>query len=425
MRTRRWLQVLLMLLPLAVAMAQEKSVKIIRVGKLIDGKGHVLSNAVVRVEGDRIASISTGKADIPRGAQVIDLRDYTMIPGLIDAHTHMTYHYDASSGQPPLRQPYRAPGAIVFMAQENARKALEAGVTTVRDLGASDYNDVAMRYLINKGLMVGPRMFVCGYGLSLKRNNSTSPGAALGVEEVQRVVQQQVQRNVDWIKMYASTGSYSNVTGDQTFSFAEIKAAVDAAHQAGKRIAIHSYGPAGARDAVRVGTDTLEHAADLDAETMAEMARRKIYYVPTIDHNRFYEENIDLFKFPADSRANLQHFIERNLATARLAHQAGVPFVMGSDAVYTMFGQNTRELAWFVKAGMTPEQALATATTNAAAMLGMENRLGAIAKDYWADLVAVKGDPLADINVILNHVVWVMKDGVVVVDNRHPSRPKQ
>lgn len=392
--------------------------KIIRLGRLLDGKGQVLTNAVVTIEGDRIVNVSTGRASVPRGAEVIDLSGYTGLPGLIDVHTHMTYHYDAASNKSPLQQGFRPPGVIVFMAQENARKTLETGVTTVRDLGASDYNDIALRDLINRGMMQGPRMFVSGYGLSKRRpgSNTTSRGAVSSSEEIERVVQQQVSAGADCIKMYGSTGSFNDVTGNQTFNFDEMKIAVEAAHKLGKRIAIHSYGPEGARDAVRAGTDSLEHGTDLDDETLNEMARRKIWYVPTIDHNRYYADNIDLYHFPTGSAENLQNFIQRNLETARRAHKAGVRFAMGSDAVYTGFGQNTRELAWFVKAGLTPQQALAAATINGAALLGLEDRLGAVAAGYFADLVAVKGDPLTDINVIINHVDWVMKNGTVVVD---------
>ncbi|MBI3696778.1 MAG: amidohydrolase family protein, partial [Acidobacteria bacterium] len=219
-----------------------------------------------------------------------------------------------------------------------------------------------------------------------------------------------------------STGSFDDVSGHQTFTFEEMKAAVDVAHNLGKRVAIHSYGPAGARDAVRAGTDSLEHAVDLDEETIAEMARRKTFYVPTIDHNRYYAETGDQFGFAPGYAPRLKAFIERNLLTARRAVQAGVRFAMGSDAVYTMFGQNTRELEWFVKAGMTPAQALAATTTNGAALLGKEKDLGAIAPGYYADIVAVDGDPLADIQVVIRNVRWVMKAGVVVVDKTAAAR---
>ena len=193
-----------------------------------------------------------------------------------------------------------------------------------------------------------------------------------------------------------------------------MKAAVDVAHAMGKRVAIHSYGPEGARDAVRAGCDSLEHAVDIDDATLADMARRKIYYVPTIDHNRYYVDAAQDFGFRPGRSSALTAYIARNVETAKRACQAGVPFAMGSDAVYTMFGQNTRELGWFVKIGMTPEQALRTATANAAELLGMKDDLGGAAAGHYADLVAVEGDPLADIQVAIGKVRGVMKGGVVV-----------
>jgi len=147
------------------------------------------------------------------------------------------------------------------------------------------------------------------------------------------------------------------------------------------------------------------------------MAKRGTFYVPTIDHNRYYLDNWQKIGYANGFQEKTKAFIERNLETARKAHKAGVKFAMGSDAIYTMFGQNTRELGWFVKAGMTPEQALRTATTNAAELLGKEKELGAVAPGYFADLVAVQGDPLADIDVVLKNVKWVMKGGSVVMDH--------
>jgi imidazolonepropionase-like amidohydrolase len=286
----------------------------------------------------------------------------------------------------------------------------------VRDLGAQNYADIAMRDLINEGLMTGPRMFVAGYGLQIQRTTNVTPNNATGPAEVMRVVRLQVFAGVDYIKMYGSTGSGQDVTQLETFTYEEMKAAVDAAHALGKRIAIHSYGPSGARDAVRAGTDSLEHATDMDDETIAEMVKRKTWYVPTIDHNRYYAENYKLLGYPEKSVGTLNDYIARNLATAKKAWKAGVRFAMGSDVVYTMFGENTRELGWFVKAGMTPEEALKTATVNGAELLGQEKSLGALRPGYFADIVAVEGDPLSDIQVAINKVRWVMKGGEVVVD---------
>lgn len=376
-----------------------------RFGAVWDG-AKVWKDACVVTQGDRIQSVGA----CPEGA--IDLSRYTAIPGLIDVHTHLTYVLENRVGQSA-----RA-AAVVFLAQDNARKTLAAGVTTVRDLGAQDYADIAMRDLINQGLMTGPRMFAAGYGLSVTRGRTPSPNTADGVAEVLRVVRQQVAAGADCIKMYGSTGSGRDVTGYQTFTYEEMQAAVDAAHALGKRIAIHSYGPTGARDAVRAGADSVEHATDMDDATIAEMARRKIFYVPTIDHNRYYADNYRRLNYPPGAVADLNAFIQRNLETARKAFAAGVRFAMGSDAVYTMFGENTRELAWFVKAGMTPEQALRTATGNAAELLGMEKSLGALRPGFLADVVAVEGDPLADIDVAINKVRWVMKAGEVVETKR-------
>jgi imidazolonepropionase-like amidohydrolase len=160
----------------------------------------------------------------------------------------------------------------------------------------------------------------------------------------------------------------------------------------------------------------------MDDETIAEMVRRKTFYVPTIDHNRYYAEYRDQFGYGPEVADRSTAYVERNLETARRAFKAGVRFAMGSDAVFMMFGQNTRELGWFVRAGMTPAQALAAATTNGAALLGMETSLGAVLPGYYADIVAVEGDPLADINVVINNVRWVMKGGIIVVDRTKPRK---
>ncbi len=375
--------------------------------------GDKLSKDVcLTVDAGKIQSIG------PCSGASVDLSRYTAIPGLIDVHTHLTYILDN-----PVNQSARS-ASVVFLSQENARKTLETGVTTVRNLGAADYADIAMRDLIDKGLMVGPRMLVSCYGLQITRGRTPSPATADGVAEVLRVVRQQVAAGADWIKMYGSTGSGRDVTGFETFTFEEMKAAVDAAHALGKRIAIHSYGPEGARNAVRAGTDSLEHATDMDDQTIAEMARRKIFYVPTIDHNRYYADNYKKLNYPEGAVADLNAFIQRNLDTARKAFRAGVRFAMGSDAVYTMFGENTRELGWFVKAGMTPEQALRTATTDAADLLDRATSLGALRPGYFADVVAVEGNPLDDIDVVISKVRWVMKAGQVVVDKtKKPVAP--
>ena len=181
--------------------------------------------------------------------------------------------------------------------------------------------------------------------------------------------------------------------------------------RASKPVAIHSYGASGVKDAVRAGADSVEHGIELDDETLAMMVKQGTVWVPTIDHNRYYVDAKDEYGFAPDAIPPLKDYIQKNFESMRAAFKAGVTMALGSDAVYSGFGQNTRELGWFVKAGMTPAQALETATTIPAKMLGRAKDLGAIAPGYFADIVAVDGDPLKDINVVINKVRWVMKAG--------------
>jgi imidazolonepropionase-like amidohydrolase len=398
-------------------------VRAIQFGKIVDGQGRVITNALIIVNADRIVRVGTEKdISIPPGAEIINLKSYTAIPGLIDAHTHITFYWDKAPGSNPWTQfGTLGPAVTVFLARQNALKALETGVTTVRDLGSNDYMDISMRDLINRGEMVGPRMFVAGNGLHISNTPYSTTahadaGLADGIGEVQRVARQNIAAGADWIKIYASTGSDKDVTGFQTYTYEEMKAAADVAHMAGKRIALHSYGPEAVNDAIRAGVNTIEHATDVDDSTFSKMARAGITYVPTIDHNRYYVAHKDEYGYDSSVVAGLNKYIDRNFETLKKAMKAKVKIAMGSDAVFTGFGENTYELGWFVKAGMTPAEALKTATINGAEMLGMEKDLGVIAAGYFADIVAVEGDPLKDINVVIHNVKWVMKGGKVVMD---------
>ena len=397
----------------------------VRFGVLVTQRGQMLHDAVVVVDGERITKVGSAEIAIPNGATVIDLRRYTGIPGLIDVHTHMTYYWDRKPGTTP----WAAQGSLsapvrVFLAQESARKTLETGVTTVRDLGSSDYADLAMQDLINRGAMLGPRMFVAGYGLHISSRpdrpgtSSLNPGRADGVAEVQRVARQQIGAGADWVKMYGSTGSDQDVSGFETFSYEEMKAAADVAHRAGKRIAIHSYGPDGARDAVRAGADSVEHAIDVDDETFGAMVKQGTVYVPTVAHNQYYINHRAEFGYNQAVVDGLTGYIAKNEATLRRAIQMHVKVAMGSDAVFTGFGENTDELERLVKCGMTPAEALDAATGVGAELLGKSNDLGRVVPGAFADIVAVEGDPLADIDVVVHHVKVVMKGGKIVVDKR-------
>ncbi len=384
-------------------------ITVVRAGRLWDGSKTV-TNATVVIENGRIVSVGTGAAKTPAGATEIDLSKYTVIPGLIDLHTHMTYYWDQAPGTRPLGQARRPADETAQLSAVNALKTLETGVTTVRDLGASGGADYLMREAIATGRMTGPRLIVSGGGVSGGRGSTPAALAEVAVDRV--------KAGSDWIKVYASRGSFQSVETTQTLTFDEMEAIVEAAHELGHKVAIHSYGASGVKDAVRAGADSVEHGIELDDETLAEMKRRGTVWVPTIDHNQYYVDVHKDYGWADDVVPPLQDYIQKNLDATRRAFKAGVKIGMGSDAVYSGFGRNTGELAWFVKAGMTPAQALATATTIPAELLEMQGTIGRIAKGYAADLVAVAGNPLEKIDALFTGVKLVIKDGKVVVDKR-------
>ena len=407
--------------PAAAQQAASKPL-VFRFGTVVTGLGRSIKDGVIVVDGDRITSVGSGDRAVPAGATVVDLRAYTAIPGLIDAHTHMTYYWDPDSGTKPLNQPRRQPAMTVELSAANALKTLQTGVTTVRDLGASGGTDYMLRDQIAVGFRVaadgtktpvlGPRMFVAGQGISAGRDGAPA------IDAIPGLVDQRVKAGSDWIKVYGSRGSFQSVDTTQTLTYEQMKAIVDAGHAAGKPVAIHSYGASGVKDAVRAGADSVEHGIEIDAETFAMMKKQGTVWVPTVDHNRYYVDSREQYGWAPDVVPALQEYIQKNFESMRDAFKAGVPMALGSDAVYSGFGQNTGELRWFVKAGMTPEQALQTATTIPAKMLGHAKDLGAIGAGFYADIVAVEGDPLKDIEVAIRNVRVVIKGGVVVVDHR-------
>jgi len=422
MARRRWMPIgLVALLTLATTAPGEAQRLAVRFGRLVPEPGVVLKNATVVIDSGRILDVRDGRAGSLAGTTVIDMRRYTGIPGLIDAHVHVTYYWDRKPGTKPWDQLWKRPAAtLLVLAQENLRKTLETGVTTARDLYSADRIGVYLRDLINDGQIVGPRLFVAGCGL-IRLEQKLCGSVSGGPDAVSAVIKEQVDAGADLIKVFGSTGGGEDLSGRRTFTLEELTAAVEAAHRHGKRITVHSYSPDAARDAVRVGAESIEHAVDLDDSTLAEMARRGTIYVPTVDHNRYYADHRVEFGYSDDAARALMAYLDRNLETVRRAHRARVRIAMGSDAVFTGFGENTRELDWFVRAGMTPAEALAAATVTGAALLGQEDRLGKIRPGYLADLVAVEGDPLADIGAVLRGVRWVMKGGAVVVDRTKGS----
>jgi imidazolonepropionase-like amidohydrolase len=299
--------ILLAMIVVAAAPAP-RSPSALRFGHLWDGS-RLLDDVVVSIAGDTIATVAA-HAKAPPDA--LDLRRYTAIPGLIDLHTHITYYWDRKPGTRPLGQ-RRRPAVTVFLAQDNARRTLETGITTIRDLGASGDADYAMRDLIAMGAMIGPRMFVAGQGLSARAGAPPDPDA------MRRSAEQRIAAGSDWVKIYGSRGSFDSVDTTQTVTFAEMKAVVDAAHALKHKVAVHSYGPSGVRDAVLAGADSVEHGIDIDDDTFREMVARGTVWVPTIDHNRYYIEAKDEYGFQPEAIAPLEEYIARNLVWARWA----------------------------------------------------------------------------------------------------------
>ena len=232
-------------------------------------------------------------------------------------------------------------------------------------------------------------------------------------DEIAPELRRQVGAGSDLIKLWDDNCSDRTLVCAPAFTRDEIALAAAETHRLGRRLAVHAYHAAGARDAVLAGADSLEHAVDLDPDTLEEMARRGTVYVPTIDHNRYYAEQAGWFGYtPAEVQA-LDAYRARNLETTRSAHRAGVDIAMGSDAVFTMFGQNTRELMWLVEAGMTPLEALKAATFTAARSVGREQEYGSVAPGFHADLIAVEGDPRTDIEVVVGRVRGVLVEGLL------------
>jgi imidazolonepropionase-like amidohydrolase len=380
------------------------AVRAVRLGRLVDpASGAVVERAVVVVRGDRITYVGDDASKIPAGAHVLDWGAYTGLPGLIDAHTHVTFVTDGAGGTNPFERVDTLGAAQAMpIIQGCLLRMLRIGVTSAIDKGSPTDFDLKLRDAVRQGRARGPRLFVAGPGVQTPDKSEPA---------VRAEVRKLVARGVDLIKLWGDECSDRRLNCQRSYSFEAMRAAVDEAHRLGKPIAIHAYHAEVAADAVRAGADSLEHAEGLDDATLGEMARRGTVYVPTIDHNRYYREHTDLFGFNEGDARSLDDFLGRNLATASRARERGVALAMGSDAVFTMCGENKRELAWLVRAGLTPMQALKAATFEPARSLGKERELGRVAPGYVADLIAVEGDPLADVGVVINNVRGVMQGG--------------
>lgn len=381
---------------------------VIRAARMLDARGgRVINDALVIIEGERIALVGA-TVPIPAGAKVIDLGDVTLLPGLVDAHTHLTYHFDRT-GRFGISWD-SGPDETLGYAKENARATLLAGVTTARDLGGDSRVVTRLRDQINRGETEGPRLLVSGDPLTTAVLRGADEDRGERVQRVREFVRARVAEGVNVIKIFVGVDE----RGQPSFNAQEINAAVEEAARAGLRVAAHAHEAAAVKAAVRGGCASVEHGSFLDDEAVRELAKRHVALVPTLYLPTHYLEHRERFvAFDPFTWSFFERLRAANLANAARAKKGGVWLVAGSDAVAGLHGHNPRELIWLVKSGLMPTEALRAATVDAAALLGLEGQIGELKPGAYADLIAVRGDPTKDITAV-ERVAFVMKGGKVV-----------
>jgi len=410
----------------AAAPAIAQPVTVIRASRLIDGTGAApIEDAVVVITGDTITAAGPAASiAIPIGANVVDLKGYTVLPGLMDCHDHIT-SMPGDGGDTAQLKETDAHKAIYGVA--NAKMTLEAGFTTVRDVGAGSYADVALRDLINKGVVPGPRLYVSTRGLGITGGhgdiNGWSPDLGLpgvveiadGIDAVRKAVRTQIKFGADLIKVVASGGVLSS--GDSPsavqYTLEELETIVEEASHSGRKVAAHAHGAASIRDAARAGVASIEHGSLVDAEGIKLMKEHGTVMVPTLYTLNFIVDEGASHGVPDYGITKAKTMKKAQRENLRQAYQAGVKFAYGTDAGVFPHGRNARDFAILVnELGVPPLAAIRMATADAAALIGISSKVGTITPGLLADVIAVQGNPVDDIRR-LESVAFVMKGGVI------------